>query len=76
MSTKINWAKIFCFFVYSSILAFLALGLPQKICLLNGLSIDCGYGAWASYVVVILLFSVFFGDLKSFFIKKEGVKKK
>ena len=70
----INWTGLFILIGYSSLLGFLALGLPQKICTLNGLLVNCGYGRFAAYVCIMLLFWIFTKDIKLTLVKEGNSK--
>jgi len=69
---KINWSGIILIVEYAVILGFLALGLPQKICKLNGLTINCGYGRFAAYVCIVLLFWMITRDIKVQYSQSHG----
>jgi hypothetical protein len=56
---KINWTGIILIFLINSIFAFLIIGLPEKVCLIN-----CDYGIWASYVVMGCLSYLFLKDIR------------
>jgi len=64
IQNKIDWNGIFYLVIYSSIFGLLAVGLPEKICKLNGFYIDCFYGKFASCVVLMLIFYVFSKDIE------------
>ena len=64
---KLNWLKFFNLVMYSMIFSFLAIGLPKKICILNGWNINCVYGEFATYVILMILSIVFFTDMQQFY---------
>jgi len=61
---KIDWAGLFYVVSSSLVLSILAMGLPKKICNINMEPLDCLYGQFASYVIMMLLFWNFFRDAK------------
>ena len=72
MKYKINWIGIFIVIGYSMLFGFLAIGLPQKICLINSWESNCFYGLWASYVSMLILGYVFLSNFKMSIPKKKG----
>lgn len=62
--TKIDWISSFYLISLGYILGFLAIGLPQKICKLNGFANNCTYGIVASYTMICLFFWLLTKDIK------------
>lgn len=64
MKHRFNISGFIILISYVSLLGVLAIGFPQKICLINRLEVNCMYGAFTSYVIIALLFWVFTKDIK------------
>ena len=69
MGDKINYLKIIVFIIYLGFFSFLFLGMPNKVCLVNGMVLNCSYGKWASYMTFGLITTAMFFAKE--FLKKE-----
>jgi len=76
---RVNLLGLFNLVMYSMLFGILGLGLPKTINFINGFKESSLYGHFASYVVLIILFFIFFKDTKlikkreSYFIYLEKI---
>lgn len=53
---KISWTKLALLILIPTLLGLMSFGMPERICYLNGMGLDCMYGYVASCVVICIVF--------------------